>query len=84
MTLELCLDYKVMKPEECPHVALRYDGIMFEDSPEDSFPQVTCFHPNRPHCGGTFDARRFNRNGVVLFEGKVYSVEYLSEWYGAS
>ena len=70
--LELRLDWRTHRVDECPHNTLVYDGVMFADSPEDAFPQVTCYHPTAPHCGGSFHFRRFLNGEVPFASGVVY------------
>lgn len=78
--LELNLKWNILRVDQCRHPSLRHDGVMFEGEP-DEISLVTCYHPHHVHCGGTFDARRFNRSGVVLYEGKLYSLDRLRNWY---
>ena len=73
--LELRLNWKTLKVDNCPHTALRHDGIHLGE-----IPSVTCYHPYKPHCGGSFDGKNFNRNGVILHEGKTYSLDNLKDW----
>lgn len=77
--LELSLEWRLLDVENCPHKVLVVNGVQ-EDGEGGSFPLVTCYHPSKPYCGGTFDARKFNRNGVVVYDGLRYSLDFLNEW----
>jgi len=78
--LELPLEWRLLNVEECPHKVLRVDGVMFKDTPE-AFDVVTCYNPNAPHCGGTFDESIFHYNAAIRYNGSFYILNKLSEWY---